>query len=42
MQADDEAEVRCLDDAWSDAYLRNDRSPLANILADDAAHATQF
>jgi ketosteroid isomerase-like protein len=35
MQADDEAEVRCLDNAWNDAYLHNDRAPLANILADD-------
>ena len=34
-QADDEAEVRHLDSAWNDAYLRNDRSPLAEILAAD-------
>ena len=33
--ADDEAEVRRLDSAWNEAYLRNDRSPLAQILADD-------
>lgn len=36
-QADDEAEVRRLDSAWNDAYMRNDRSPLAHILADDFA-----
>jgi ketosteroid isomerase-like protein len=36
-QADDEAEVRRLDGAWNDAYRRNDRSPLADILADDFA-----
>jgi ketosteroid isomerase-like protein len=36
-QADDEAQVRRLDCAWNDAYLRNDRSPLAHILADDFA-----
>jgi ketosteroid isomerase-like protein len=32
---EDEAEIRRLDSAWNDAYLRNDRSRLANILADD-------
>ncbi|MFI4973555.1 MAG: nuclear transport factor 2 family protein [Caulobacterales bacterium] len=26
-----------MDSAWNDAYLRNDRSPLAQILADDFA-----
>src|SRR6186713_116964 len=31
----DEEAVRGLDRAWNDAYLRNDRSPLAEILADD-------
>jgi ketosteroid isomerase-like protein len=40
MQADDEAEVLRLDDAWNDAYRRNDRSPLADILADDFAAST--
>jgi ketosteroid isomerase-like protein len=34
-QAEDEAEVRRLDSAWNEAYLRNDRSRLADILADD-------
>lgn len=33
--AEDEAEVRRLDSAWNAAYLRNDRAPLADILADD-------
>jgi len=31
----DEAEILRLDGAWNDAYRRHDRSPLANILADD-------
>jgi ketosteroid isomerase-like protein len=35
--ADEEAAVRRLDDAWNDAYRRHDRSPLAQILADDFA-----
>jgi ketosteroid isomerase-like protein len=35
--ADDEVEVRRLDSAWNEAYLHNDRSPLAHILADDFA-----
>ena len=29
--------MRRLDSAWNDAYLRNDRSALADILADDFA-----
>jgi len=33
--ADDEAEIRRLDDAWNEAYMRNDRAPLADILAND-------
>ena len=36
-QVDDEAEVLRLDSAWNGAYVRNDRSPLADILADDFA-----
>ena len=36
-KADDEAEILRLDSAWNEAYLRNDRAPLANILADDFA-----
>jgi ketosteroid isomerase-like protein len=36
-QAEDEAEVRRLDSAWNEAYLRNDRSRLADVLADDFA-----
>jgi ketosteroid isomerase-like protein len=36
-QADDEAEVCRLDGAWTQAYLLNDRSRLADILADDFA-----
>lgn len=36
MQADDDADaVRRLDRSWNDAYLRNDRSVFAEILADD-------
>ena len=27
--------IRCLDRAWNEAYLRNDRSVLAELLADD-------
>jgi ketosteroid isomerase-like protein len=34
-QAEDETQVRRLDSAWNDAYARNDRSPLADILAND-------
>ena len=34
-QADDEAEILRLDSEWNEAYRRNDRSPLAHILADD-------
>jgi ketosteroid isomerase-like protein len=34
-QAEDDAEVRRLDSAWNEAYLCNDRSRLADILADD-------
>jgi ketosteroid isomerase-like protein len=34
-QADDEAQVLHLDNEWSEAYRRRDRSPLAHILADD-------
>jgi ketosteroid isomerase-like protein len=34
-QADDEAEILRLDQAWNEAYRRRDRRPLADILADD-------
>ena len=34
-RADDEAQILRLDDEWNEAYRRRDRSPLANILADD-------
>jgi ketosteroid isomerase-like protein len=34
-KADDEAQIRRLDDAWNQAYLQNDRAPLADILAED-------
>jgi ketosteroid isomerase-like protein len=34
-RADDEARILELDSAWNEAYLRNDRAPLTNILADD-------
>jgi hypothetical protein len=37
---DDEAEVLRLDDAWNDAYRRSDRSPLADILAEDFSAVT--
>ena len=36
-RSDDEAEVRRLDSAWNEAYLSNDRSRLADILAEDFA-----
>jgi ketosteroid isomerase-like protein len=39
-QTDDDAEVLRLDDAWNDAYRRHDRSPLADVLADDFSAAT--
>ena len=34
-RADDEGEVLRLDTAWNAAYVRNERAPLADILADD-------
>lgn len=34
-QSTDEAELLRLDSTWNDAYRRHDRSPLAQILADD-------
>ena len=34
-QADDEAEILRLDNEWNEAYRRQDRAPLAHILADD-------
>jgi ketosteroid isomerase-like protein len=34
-QADDEAEVLHLDNAWNEAYLKQERGRLADILADD-------
>jgi ketosteroid isomerase-like protein len=34
-RTDDEAEILRLDSEWNDAYRRNDRAPLAHILADD-------
>ena len=36
----DRAEVLRLDSAWNEAYLQNDRSQLANILADDFSALT--
>jgi ketosteroid isomerase-like protein len=39
LATDDETEVLRLDSAWNDAYRRNDRSPLADILADDFSAA---
>jgi ketosteroid isomerase-like protein len=36
-RADDEAQILRLDSAWNEAYRRHDRSPLADILADDFA-----
>jgi hypothetical protein len=33
--ADDEAQLLRLDTAWNEAYRRQDRRPLADILADD-------
>ena len=36
-RADDEAQLLLLDTAWNHAYRRHDRSPLAEILADDFA-----
>jgi ketosteroid isomerase-like protein len=33
--ADDEVQIRRLDDAWNQAYMQNDRAPLADILAED-------
>ena len=41
MEQDDDALVRDLDQAWNDAYVRNDRMPFAEILADDFV-ATQW
>ncbi len=35
MLSEDEAEILRLDSAWNEAYLRRDRAPLADILADD-------
>ena len=35
VQADDEAEILRLDNAWNNAYVRRERSPLNEILADD-------
>jgi ketosteroid isomerase-like protein len=35
VEQDDDAVVRALDRAWNDAYIRNDRTPFAEILADD-------
>jgi hypothetical protein len=35
MELDDEAEIRRLDSAWNEAYLRNDRSSLDQVLAND-------
>lgn len=37
---EDEAEILRLDTAWNEAYLRNERDPLADILADDFAALT--
>ena len=34
-QADDEAQILRLDSEWNEAYRRQDRAPLAHILADD-------
>jgi ketosteroid isomerase-like protein len=34
-QTEDEAEILRLDREWNEAYVRRDRSPLAEILADD-------
>jgi ketosteroid isomerase-like protein len=34
-QADDETQILRLDSEWNEAYRRADRSPLADILADD-------
>lgn len=36
----DEALILRLDNAWNEAYLRNDRAPLTYILADDFAAIT--
>ena len=33
--ADDEVQILRLDSEWNEAYRRNDRAPLAHILADD-------
>jgi ketosteroid isomerase-like protein len=35
MEQADDTVVRDLDRAWNDAYIRNDRTPFAEILADD-------
>jgi len=34
-QMDAEAQILRLDSEWNEAYRRQDRSPLAHILADD-------
>jgi hypothetical protein len=34
-QTEDEAEILRLDTAWNGAYMRRDRTPLREILADD-------
>jgi len=36
----DEAEILRLDSAWNEAYVRRDRAPLAQILADDFSGLT--
>ena len=39
-QADDQSEILRLDNAWNDAYVRRNRAPLAEILADDLTGLT--
>jgi hypothetical protein len=40
MAEDDRAEILRLDNAWNEAYLRRNRAPLADILADDFSGLT--
>ena len=41
-KAYDEAEILRLDSAWNEAYVRRNREPLAQILADDFTGLTAW
>jgi ketosteroid isomerase-like protein len=40
--AEDKAEILRLDNTWNEAYIRRNRSPLSEILADDFTFVTPF